>query len=241
MLPLPDPGRDPPPDHRRPSREGAQPEEAAALAEPSPPAATACASGWSSRRGRLTGLGVTLMPRWAPASISTGTGLLAGERVPVDAGALEHGERPAGRYAELTRRGSLIDDAVSVTEGRRSTRREDLPPGRVAGMARRSAGPRLPRDGTVDAFPVRRRPRLRTLRGDARPPTACPGSSSRRLRSAGTLPPTVTGCSSTARRRRGRSSSATFVFVGGGDLRADHGASAGRSRRGESARASPSP
>jgi hypothetical protein len=45
-----------------------------------------------------------------------GTGALAGERVPVDAGALEHGEQPAGRYAELTGR-LLPDDAVAMSEG----------------------------------------------------------------------------------------------------------------------------
>jgi len=48
-----------------------------------------------------------------------GIGMLAGARVAVDAGALERGEQPAGRYAELTGR-LLVDDAVSVAEGGRS-------------------------------------------------------------------------------------------------------------------------
>jgi hypothetical protein len=71
------------------------------------------------RRGRATTLGMTLMLLGA-AVYFCGTGLLAGKRVPVDAGALEHGEPPAGRYAELT--GLLLaDDAVATSERNRAS------------------------------------------------------------------------------------------------------------------------
>jgi hypothetical protein len=95
------------------------PEEAAAIAETIAARRNLVHFWLEHRRGRLTGLGVTLMLVGAGVYFA-GTGLLAGKRVSVDAGALEHGERPAGRYAELTGR-LLDDDAVSVTEGRRST------------------------------------------------------------------------------------------------------------------------
>jgi hypothetical protein len=51
----------------------------------------------------------------------TGVGLLAGDRVSVDVGALERGEQPGGPWVEVT--GRLVgDDGVSVSEGRgRST------------------------------------------------------------------------------------------------------------------------
>jgi hypothetical protein len=69
-----------------------------------------------SRRRRLTGLVVTVMLAGAGVYF-TGIGLLAGDRVSVDAGALERGERPGGRWAEVT--GQLVtDDAVSVGTGR---------------------------------------------------------------------------------------------------------------------------
>jgi len=71
------------------------------------------------RRRRLTGLGVTVMLAGVGAYF-TGIGLLAGDRVSVDAGALEHDEQPGGRWAELTGR-LLPDDAVSMQEGRSRT------------------------------------------------------------------------------------------------------------------------
>jgi hypothetical protein len=71
------------------------------------------------RRRRLTGLGVTVMLAGVGVYF-TGMGLLAGDRVAVDTGALEHGEQPAGRWAELTGR-LLPEDAVSVQEGRSRT------------------------------------------------------------------------------------------------------------------------
>ena len=95
------------------------PEEAAALAETIAARRNLVHFWLEHRRGRLTGLGVTLSLLGAGVYLA-GTGLLAGKRVPVDAGALEHGEHPAGRYAELSGR-LLADDAVSVTEGSRST------------------------------------------------------------------------------------------------------------------------
>jgi hypothetical protein len=45
----------------------------------------------------------------------TGVGLLAGDRVSVDAGVIERGGRPAGRWAEITGR-LVVDNAVSVLE-----------------------------------------------------------------------------------------------------------------------------
>jgi hypothetical protein len=68
------------------------------------------------RRRRLTGLGLTVT--FVVAGVYfTGVGLLAGDRVSVDVGALERGERPAGSWAEVT--GRLVgNDAVSVSEGR---------------------------------------------------------------------------------------------------------------------------
>jgi len=77
-------------------------------------------SNWiQSHRRRFTGLIVTVMLAGV-GTYFTGIGLLAGDRVAVDAGALEHGEQPAGRWAELA--GRLVpDDAVSVQEGRSHT------------------------------------------------------------------------------------------------------------------------
>ena len=95
------------------------PEEAAALTEAIAARPSRLRFWLEHRRGRLTGLGVTLGLLGAGVYLA-GTGLLAGKRVVVDAGALEHGERPAGSYAELAGR-LLTDDAVSVTEGSRST------------------------------------------------------------------------------------------------------------------------
>ncbi|HEY7371802.1 MAG TPA: hypothetical protein VIF57_06455 [Polyangia bacterium] len=45
----------------------------------------------------------------------TGIGLFAGDRVSVDAGAIERGGRPGGRWAEITGR-LVVEDAVSVSE-----------------------------------------------------------------------------------------------------------------------------
>lgn len=71
------------------------------------------------RRRRLTGLGVTVMLAGVGVYF-TGIGLLAGDRVSVDVGALEHGEPPPGRWVEMT--GKLIgDDGVRVSEGRSTT------------------------------------------------------------------------------------------------------------------------
>jgi hypothetical protein len=74
-------------------------------------------SAWiQSRRRRLTGLGVTVMLAGAGVYF-TGIGLLAGDRVSVDAGALERGEQPAGRWAEVT--GRLIGtEAISISTRR---------------------------------------------------------------------------------------------------------------------------
>ena len=72
-------------------------------------------SNWILRRQRrLTGLGLTL--GLAGTGIYFSASALAGARVSVDAGALERGEKPAGRFAELAGR-FIADDAVSVREG----------------------------------------------------------------------------------------------------------------------------
>lgn len=72
-----------------------------------------------SRRRRLTGLGLTAM-LVGIGGYFTGIGLLAGDRVSIDAGALERGDMPGGRWAEIS--GKLVaEDAVSVSEGRSHT------------------------------------------------------------------------------------------------------------------------
>jgi hypothetical protein len=95
------------------------PADAAAQAE-SYAARSARTSNWlQSHRRRLIGLVVTAMAAVAGVYF-TALGLLAGDRVSVDAGAIEKGERPGGRYVELTGR-PLVDDAVSVSEEGRSS------------------------------------------------------------------------------------------------------------------------
>jgi hypothetical protein len=77
------------------------------------------------RRGRLMGALFTVM--FAGVGVYfLASGLLAGDRVSVDARALEQGERPAGRYAEVTGR-LLADEAVTVAEGRSHSEKVYIP------------------------------------------------------------------------------------------------------------------
>jgi hypothetical protein len=72
-----------------------------------------------SRRRRLTGLVVTVMLAGAGVYF-TGIGLLAGDQVSVDVGAIERGDQPGGRWAAVTGR-LVANDAVSVAERRSSS------------------------------------------------------------------------------------------------------------------------
>jgi hypothetical protein len=56
----------------------------------------------------------------------TGIGLLAGDRVSLDVGALERGDPPGGRWAEVTGR-LVADDVVSVAERRSGSAKVYIP------------------------------------------------------------------------------------------------------------------
>jgi hypothetical protein len=134
------------------------PEEAAAVT------ATEAARGerlqyWlEHRRGRLIGMLITLI--FAGTGVYfLGSGLLAGDRVSVDARALEQGERPAGRYAEVTGR-PLVDEAVTVAEGRSRTETVYIPlvspewrDGQPARVYLQTWPVWAPRDPAVDSGP----------------------------------------------------------------------------------------
>ena len=198
---LSDPGGDRDPGRRRHAREGAQRRgrdrgsgcvcraeraQQQLAAEPATAAHRRGRDGDVCRRGHATSPGSASSPALASPSTRARSSAATTRR--------GGGPRLTGRADRRRRRERL--------GARTRLERPGVHPARVAGVAARATGPRLSQDRRIVAAARRRRARVRPLRGNADVQRLYQASPSRRSRSAGIPRPTVTGSSTTARRRR---------------------------------------